>query len=150
MITLQFTTENSVGSSVIRWFSHSDFSHVDIVNSMGKLIGARSDTKTPGVAIREPGYVHFTKTVQVELEGTPNWEWLNKQIGKPYDKTGLFRSFLFSDHSWGHDNSWWCSELGLAFLENSGFPKASTPANRFTPNDLYIFTSAFKPRYIVW
>ena len=38
-IELSFVTEASLGSQAIRWFTHSDFSHVDIITPGGYRLG---------------------------------------------------------------------------------------------------------------
>ena len=68
--------------------------------------------------------------------------WLNKQVGKPYDTTGLFRSFLFDDMNWRTEDRWWCSELGTVYVETALNKRVLTAANRMTPNDLYLWAGA--------
>ena len=114
------------------------------------LLGARTNHPVngkTGVQIRPKGYATFKRQVILEIPcGLNDWyngfAWLKEQIGKPYDRTGLYRAFLFNSTNWRHDGEWWCSELGMAFLEHCGFPKALTPANRITPNDLFLYAGA--------
>ena len=40
-VTLQFATESGLSAWAIRWFSHSDYSHIDFVLADGRLLGAR-------------------------------------------------------------------------------------------------------------
>jgi hypothetical protein len=149
VIELSFVAEQSVGSSVIRWFSHSDFSHVEVIwpNDHGKRYGARSD-HTPGVWSRPFNYATFSKDWRVLIPSIPEQEegfytFLLDQYGKPYDKSGLFASFLFGRKvKWRDDQSWWCSELVAAALEAGGLTKFMTPAGRITPNDAFLVSAA--------
>ena len=137
------------GGEWIRWFSHSDFSHVDIIQG-GMRFGARSDYPVngkTGVQIRPMDYAVFRRDERVVI---PAFRepldcaviWLNKQVGKPYDTTGLFRSFLFDDMNWRTEDRWWCSELGTVYVETALNKRVLTAANRMTPNDLYLWAGA--------
>lgn len=150
-IELSFVCEDTLGSKLIRWFTHSDFSHVDIIYD-GKRIGARMDHPNKrghtGVQIRPMDYGRFTRDERIIvpcLNAVPALEWLMFQIGKPYDKEGLLRSFLFNagrSVDWRDDRQWWCSELGMAFLEKALGWECNCPASRISPNDLYLFAGA--------
>jgi hypothetical protein len=150
VIELSFVTECSVGSGVIRWFTHSNYSHVDIIMPTGVRLGARSDHPVngrTGVQLRSKNYAEFTIDDRLfinaphEAEG---YAWLEEQIGKPYDVRGLYASFLFARPTpWREERAWWCSELALRFLEECGIPEVLTPCNRITPNDCYIYAGAF-------
>lgn len=152
MIELSFVTERNPGSQIIRWFTHSIYSHVDIILSTGQRLGARSDCPVngqTGVQIREADYAKFTCDDRLQLDlpaEAEGYEWLVHQIGKPYDITGLYASFLFSRSDWrgdAYDGEWWCSELAQAFAEHCGVRKARIGVNRFTPNDAYLYLGAF-------
>lgn len=150
-LELSFVTEHSIGSNAIRWFTHSDFSHVDIITPDGYRIGARTDHPVSGMAgvqRRDLHYSGFATDCRLVVpcsatEADYAYGWLKDQLGKPYDRTGLFRSFLFDDYNWRHDDSWWCSELAAVFIEKAGFPRCRCPANRMAPNDTYIYAGAF-------
>lgn len=150
-LELSFVTEPTIGSAVIRWFSHSNYSHIDIIVD-GHRIGARSDKPVnglTGVERRPIDYGTFSRDdrLLIPVDGPHELdalEWLFKQIGKPYDTTGLFASFLFDRPTpWRDESSWWCSELGMAYLEHAGIKPCRTPVNRITPNDLYLYAGAF-------
>jgi uncharacterized protein YycO len=145
MIKLQFSTENSTASSLIRTFDHGWCSHVDAVLPDNTLLGSRVDG---GVKIREPGYAHFSRTELVQLPTTQDIEdkfysFLKEQLGKPYDSTAI-EAFVFN-RDWKKDDSWFCSELQAAALEQSDFltHKLSTITNRITPSDLLLVCSCF-------
>ena len=143
-IELSFVCEDTFGSKLIQWFTHSDFSHVDIIDEDGYRVGARMD----GVWTRKKDYTIFTRDERIIvpcLNKEVAWNWLSQQIGKPYDKEGLLRSFLFNagrSVEWRDEGQWWCSELGMAFLEEALGWECNCPASRISPNDLYLFAGA--------
>jgi hypothetical protein len=144
-ITTQFITEASVGSWMIRYGTHSDFSHVDVVLPNGNLLGARSDTATPGVAIRHPNYATFTRCSRVIIPCTKEQEdnyykFLYAQLGKPYDWKSIVGFAI--DRDWRETDSWFCSELDIAGKEVAGILKIATPSNRMTPNDDFILSAS--------
>jgi len=161
-LELSFVTEASLGSQAIRWFTHSDFSHVDIITPDGYRIGARSDHPVwapdlldgrglhlhAGVQKRIMDYAPFTLDCRLRIPVNHDchqaWAWINAQLGKPYDKHGLFSSFLFDRPvPWYDERAWWCSELATVFVHNAGFPACRTPASRVSPNDCYIYAGCF-------
>ena len=158
-LELSFVSQRDPGSLAIRWFTHSDFSHVDIIRGDRWRVGARSDcpnypdgpygvrAKCTGVVPRLGDYAVFSRDERViisctDLQYQQAWTWLRQQLGKPYDSTGLFRSFLFDDYNWRDEDKWWCSELAAVFIEKAGFSPIATPANRVSPNDAYIYAAA--------
>ena len=146
---LQFSAMDDAGSKAIKFFSRGWPSHVDIVLGSGDLLGARSDSvagRPPGVQIRPPAYEAFTKTQRVALTATAAQEtaflnFLEAQIGKPYDKTAII-AFAFG-RDWRENDSWFCSELAAAALEECGwFPKPlANTVNEITPRDLLLAVS---------
>lgn len=149
MIKLQFVQGEDLGSKAIQIFERGWPSHVDAVLSDGRLLGARSDVvggAPAGVHIRTPDYALWTKKLLVTLPSTAEQEtaWLNflyAQIGKPYDETAILAFPLQRD--WREPDSWFCSELGAAALEECGYfpkPLANLP-NEITPRDLLLVVS---------
>ena len=161
-LELSFVSQRDPGSWAIRWFTHSDFSHVDIITDDGWRLGARSDCPKPyvepgdppawltpkaGVQVRPMDYAKFSRDERITIPCTRNQYntslmWLCQQIGKPYDSSGLFRSFLLDKYQWGDNGKWWCSELAAAFIEAAGFPRMMIPATRCAPNDAFIYAGA--------
>ena len=160
-LELSFVSQRDPGSWAIRWFTHSDFSHVDIIRPFpARRIGARSDcpvwaigkphdtgTGETGVQIRSMDYAKFTRDERIIIPCTDTqWiaanTWLNQQLGKPYDSSGLFRSFLLDKYQWGDNGKWWCSELAAVYIEAAGFPRMMIPATRCAPNDAFIYAGA--------
>lgn len=126
MITLQFVTERSLGSWLIRYFNWVDVSHVDLVLPSGELLGARTDHH-PGVQIRPAGYAKFTRIVQIDFDFTPAQTdgylaWVKTQIGKPYDSIGIEEFFVHSRRDWRDPSAWFCSELQARASEIAGNP----------------------------
>jgi hypothetical protein len=148
MIKLQFVTENSVESALIRWFSAGPISHVDVVLPDGALLGSRSraikisgQPYSAGVQIRPPGYAKFTivysftlSRIQVGVEQA-FYDWLKNEIGKPYDTTAVWG--FASGRNWCEKDSWFCSELIGAGLGAVGIiPHLFVPSNKLTPTGL--------------
>lgn len=143
-LRLQFADEPRWYAPVIRWFSHSDYCHVDIVVDDGALIGARP---IGGVARRPANYLPFTRTQIVTVPLTDEgyhaaMDFLFKQIGKPYDASAFF-AFAFA-RDWREDDSWFCSELATAVLEAGGAfaHPLCAPKEKMTPGDLRLVLSA--------
>ena len=139
-ITYQFATEDSFGSAVIRWFTWSKFSHVDLVLPDGSLLGARLNG---GVQIRQPGYAKFTKTARyyVEVENGREdmlYKLARLQVGKPYNTKAII-AFAFKDYPIAGGESWDCSELQIWLLLKIGVKALNLNpehVNRITPADL--------------
>lgn len=148
-IVLQFVQADDLGSKAIQIFERGWPSHVDCVWPDGRLLGARSDAiggAPPGVQLRSPNYAKWTQVKRIGLSVTPQQltDWLNfleDQIGKPYDVTAILAFPMQRD--WREPDSWFCSELQAAALEQCKFfPRPlSSPANEITPRDLLLLVS---------
>ena len=146
---LQFVQSDALTSRAIQLFERGWPSHVDNVLADGQLLGARSDGvggKPPGVQIRPGNYEAWTRVERLALRATPAQEtawlnFLNAQIGKPYDLTAIAAFPLERD--WRELDSWFCSELAAAALEASGwFPAPlAFASNEITPRDLLLAVS---------
>lgn len=145
MITWQFSTDNDIGSFLIRFGTRSDWSHVDAVLPDGSLLGALPQD---GVQIRPPNYAPLTASLTVSLDTdceTQFYEILKSQIGKPYDWRAVV-SFAFGDRDWQEADSWFCSELQVWAIMQCGFFKAPLliPTDRISPRDqLLLFSPWF-------
>ncbi len=159
-IELSFVAENTLGSKVIQWGTHSVHSHVDIILPSGRRFGARRDHPVwkcdrlkAGVQIREPNYADFSRDDRLIIPCTMTWydealRWLYRQENKPYDTSGLLSSFIFNrPKGWRDEGQWWCSELAVCFVERVLQEECLTPANRVAPNDCYIFCGAFASKH---
>lgn len=135
MIIIQFSATRGPLSRLIRFFTWSEFSHVDVVLSSDFLLGAQWD----GVKVRPPDYQAFSKTVRYTITLNAEVEqevmaFLYAQLGKPYDKVAIF-SFPFRK-DWQDDGKWFCSELVAAAFAQAGVPLVHEAKNRITPRDL--------------
>jgi len=147
-VVLQFSTEPSPDSALIRWFSHSPYSHIDFVLPDGRYLGARLDG---GVMIRLQGYATFTRIKRVRIEtelADAIYAAALDQRGKPYDMRAIVAfaiPALAKHRNWRDPGQWICSEIGLWVFETAGFFKhpVSLPANRVTPGDLDLVLSPF-------
>ncbi len=139
-LTYQFATEDSIASAIIRWYTWSPFSHVDLVLPDGSLLGARLKG---GVQIRQPGYAKFTKTARycVEVEedqANMLYNIARLQVGKPYNTRAIL-AFAFEDYPDAGGASWDCSELQIWLLFKIGIKALNLNpehVNRITPRDL--------------
>ena len=148
-VELQFATESGLSSWAIRWFTHSDYSHVDMVLPGGKLLGARLDG---GVKVRDPGYGAFTATKRVSIL-TPKapavYRAALQQRMTPYDWKAIIAfavPALMPHRNWRDPNAFFCSELVAWALEQGGFftPRnVALPANKITPGDLLLLVEPF-------
>jgi hypothetical protein len=151
---LQFVHGGDLGAKAIEWFSHGAcFSHVDTVWPDGRLFGARSDIiggAAPGVQFRAPQYVGNSVTLQVSLNveralDDAYYTFMLAQEGKPYDMEGILA--FVSGRNWRQPDSWFCSELVAAGLEQCEYFRTplATPSNKMTPPDLLLALSARLP-----
>lgn len=157
MIRLQFVRQAALSSDAIAWFSQGNLSHVDAVvglegNPLAEcvaLLGARSDTtggRPPGVQIRRLDYLPFALRVRFNIPCTEDQaaEWrafLVRQLGKPYDHAAIW-GFVVG-RNWRERDSWICSELQAAALEQAGIVKdLYLAANKITPVALALAVSA--------
>lgn len=151
MIYFQFVSENSIGSTLIGWFSAGHLSHVDALMPTGMLLGARigkGGAAEAGVQLRKPGYANFSKRVVFKVPTSDEQEdafygFLHAQLGKPYDWRSILAFALGRD--WREDDSWYCSELQARALEVSGILSSLYLAsNKITPVALALVLSAVK------
>lgn len=132
MIILQFSKSRNPFSWLIRKFTWSDWSHVDVVLPSGKLLGATSG----GVGLREPEDVKQSIRFKIDAPITA-LEKIASQIGKPYDWRGVFGLWLKRD--WQENDSWFCSELVAWAFKEAGKPLLRTEhLERITPRDLLL------------
>lgn len=128
MITIQFSRNEKIGSRLIRWFTWSKYSHVDIVIAGNEVIGARFD----GVKIRTSKDLDSVR-FNVDAPDSVIGEMIT-QIDKKYDWLALF-GFLFR-RKWEDENKWICSELVAWAFKESGYPLVRSDVWRITPEDI--------------
>lgn len=149
-IVMQFVGNHSVGSELIEWFDHGEYSHVDTVLPDGTLLGARDDLIDgipSGVQIRPASYVSgYAHVLRVTIPCTEEQEAAyyasaRSKIGKPYDETAI-AAFIVG-RNWRDPDHWFCSEDNADSLEASGLvPPLAAPCNKIAPDDLLLVVSA--------
>lgn len=135
-VRIQLSTESGPVSEFIRWYTWSNWSHIDLVLPSGSLLGARLDG---GVQVRDPGYANFSKTLMLEAPDAPQsiYEEALKQVGKPYSKETILGLAVRQDY--GSDAEFDCSEFVTYASIQAGFPFFITQhADRITPRDFGI------------
>jgi hypothetical protein len=148
-ILVQFASDDhSIGSKLIEWFDHGQFSHVDSVLPDGTLLGARDDVINgiaSGVQIRPADYVRADRIQRVAITVSPEianayYTFVRSQIGKPYDETAI--AAFAVGRNWREPDSWFCSELCAAAFENSGlFYPLAAACSKIAPDDLLLVIS---------
>lgn len=133
MITVQFSRKRDPFSALIRWFTWSQYSHVDLVLPDGRLLGA---TALRGVDIREPEDFEAVKRFTVDAP-TDVLKLASLQVGKPYDWPGIFG--IVGRHDWQDPSRWFCSELVAWAFQSAGVPLLrGDRSHRITPRDLLL------------
>lgn len=149
MIRLDFFGGSGLSSKAIEWFSAGGLSHVAAVWSETEYLDSHVDTIAgikPGVQIRPQILETPELKLQMELETTADeymlWRaFLESQLSKPYDKGAIWG--FATGRDWREPDSWMCSELQSAALEQSGIcPPLYAPTNRITPVALATIVSA--------
>lgn len=172
-IALQFsTTVNSWGnrwSWVIRHFSHSPFSHVDMEMADGNLLGSSDSPDAPvvsgnprGVAVRPPDYENYGRRCRMVIETAAAdavREIALTQLGKPFDNSAL-KGFLSDampgQRDWRATDKWFCSELVVWSFETAGFWGQVLPVwpkDRISPSDMlmiFLFDRRWTNRSKFW
>jgi hypothetical protein len=149
MINLRFVTCSDAVSAGIRFGEYGFWaSHVEAVMPDGSLLGAHYDG---GVQSRLKGYdaatIQREEIVSLPCADAVEQKFLDflcGQIGKPYDLEAIVG--LVAQRDWRSPDSWFCSELQAAALEESGYmlPLAADVA-KITPRDLLLIVSARIP-----
>lgn len=144
MIKLLFSRRNHPGSWLIRTFSWSEWSHVEIMMPDGRLLGAAAPEGV-GLCTYEERIKISAHAATMCFPGDMNAAatWGETQLGKPYDYFGVLGLGLHRD--WEADDSWWCSEFAAQFLKQGGFaPYRSDAIKRLTPQHLFMLDQPFE------
>jgi hypothetical protein len=149
-VTLQFVQGKDWSGRLIEWFGGGPrYSHVDIVTPTGMLLGARSDVvggRPAGVQVRPSDYIGDEKFLRISLpcssaQANAFYDFLNAQIGKPYDKIAILAFLIGRD--WRDTSAWFCDELAASALETAGLIQPlAVPENKLTPGSLLLVLSA--------
>ncbi len=143
IVTLAFKKNaEGIGSSLIRWFTKSDYSHVEmIINEY--WISANAD-----------GGVHILPLQPLH----PDWDYIDVEVSDErlshvmmfieaqancsYDYTGIVFSQLFKINGSDRGNKWFCSELCAQILKEFQLPKMKNiDTANMCPKDLYYLFS---------
>lgn len=134
MIVLQFSAAPTLGSWAIRWYTRSDYSHVDFVLPDGRLLGALFGQ---GVCIHEPrtDYIRadrFTVDAPVAVLNAAL-----SHVGAGYDYAA-FLGFV-SKEDWHRRSRFICSEFVEHSFAEAGYPLLrSTTEWRLAPEHLLL------------
>ncbi len=146
MITHRFVTCTDAVSAGIRCGEYGFWaSHAEAVLPDGSLLGAHYDG---GVQARPKGYdASIMKREEIVSLPCPAateaafLDFLRAQLGKPYDIEAI--AALVTGRDWRAPDSWFCSELISAALEDCGYllPLAAD-VSKITPRDLLLIPNA--------
>jgi hypothetical protein len=147
--TLRFVAANDLVSAGVRAGEFGfPYSHVEFVLDDETVFGAHFRT---GVArsLSEGAHVTGTRTVVLtasEAQIDLLCAFLQAQEGKPYDIEAIVSiaaGALLGPRNWRSSNSWMCSELVTAALENSGIISTlADEASHISPRDVMLILSA--------
>lgn len=164
MIRIRFVTGSDPLSNAIRFGERDGWAtHAEVQMPEGTLLGAHLKG---GVEARPKGYdaADMTRELYVDLSfstcvdisaGSSRqaaidameakfYGFLRAQLGKPYDITAI--AGLAFNRNWREEDSWFCSELVAAALEECGYlPKLSAADNHISPRDLLLVLSGRVP-----
>jgi hypothetical protein len=143
-IELLFSRRVHPGSAVIRAFTWSAWSHVDVLDSATRyerLFGATAKDgvqwgKTEDRIDHASRYAFASVDTDVHpVQLASFWMFLGRQEGKAYDWSAVFGIGIHRD--WAEDDKWFCSELVAAAFGHVGIELAHKKLNRVTPQDLW-------------
>lgn len=138
MIKFRFITDPGFSSWLIRWWSDSEYSHVDLALPDGTFLGARLDG---GVQIRPNDYILPTKELWLGLElGTDLeskiYDYAKSKIGTPYDWRNIL-SFGFDQDYHSGEHGYICSVFAYDILKAFNVqPIRLAYSSQCTPGDL--------------
>ena len=159
-LLLQFSRSTAAASTGICWLTHSDWSHVDIVEPGVGLWGASGPDKTikdiGGIRCRPFNpwpYRYPPKIARVQTTedaARQSLEWMRQHEGAPFDNAALYaflkiRMGMTLHRDWRDPSQWYCAEaviraeeLGKVF----GY-ELVMPRNALSPNDVLIYNNPF-------
>jgi hypothetical protein len=132
---LIFSTNNIIGSILVRFGTRSHFSHVDYILPDGvSIIGARAFKGVVQETLEER-IARSTHYAIYEFDGDAQAiaEQLRPQLGKRYDWLGCMG--IAAHRDWRQDDAWFCSELVEYAAERAGSPLLNheLKLNRISP-----------------
>jgi hypothetical protein len=141
-ITWQFSTGDSRISTLIRWKTDSEISHVDVVTPEGKLLGAHIEG---GVQVREPDYMQFKLRIQVSIVVTDQqyaafFAFVNSMVGRSYDSAGIVGIALGENIC--APGEVFCSELQTRGIEAATIVHIAKDPSKVDPEMLRVVLTA--------
>lgn len=132
---LLFSTETGAGSAIIRAFTWSPWSHVDLVFGQD-IIGAYPGVGVERINIMERiGAAKDWALFDVPgLEDAAALKCAMAELNKPYDWRGVFGVGLHRD--WQSKDKWFCSELAAYVAQACNLPLLNGDYKRITPGML--------------
>ena len=150
MIQINFYKDKGLFPFLIRWFTNSDYNHVDVSFYEGhlrKTISANSKGVKEYTHLKQHQGMYFLFSLHPEVESAIINN-LKSQLGKKYDWLAIF-SFFFR-RNWERQNKWFCSELVLWAFNRAGYQILHTKfLHKITPRDISLSTRATKVIYNV-
>jgi hypothetical protein len=104
VLTISFVTQRNPFSALIRWGTHSDFSHTEVIMPDDYRLGALF---SGGVQRRPPGYAKFSREEQVPCsprQAEAFYRFLCQQLGNTYDWQAI-AGFAFN-RQWRDPSAW--------------------------------------------
>ncbi len=162
-LCFQFSRSTAFASGGICWLTHSDWSHVDLIEPGRGLWGASG----PDKSIKDPGgircrsfnpwpYLYPPKVARVQTTEEvvrKTLEWARAQDGAPFDNAALYAFLRIrmglskQPRDWRDPAQWYCAEYAIRASEVGGlFPyQLIMPRNALSPNDDLIYFNPFMP-----
>lgn len=132
-----FSASKSIGGSIIRFGTMSDWCHVDILFDDGTLIGATGNgvqrMSLDDRLNRSTHPIYQYRIDEIKLDESKARSFAEAQLGKPYDYSAVFAFAVPWRTHWADDSKWFCSELVAATINASGTLIARETLSRVTP-----------------
>lgn len=159
-LQLQFSRSTACTSSAICWATHSDWSHVDIVEPGIGLWG----TSGPDKSIKDPGgircrpfnpwpYRYPPKVAHIQTTEDSvrkTLDWMRQHEGAPFDNAALYafvkvRMGLPVHRDWRDPAQWYCAEAVIRAEEVAGVfnYRLVIPYDALSPNDVLIYNNPY-------
>ena len=146
-LVIGFVRGHGLASLAIEWFGGGGFSHVTTLWDKEHVLDSRLEG---GVQIRPVGSLGSEVTTWVSIPTSPGRiakcrNVLDSQVGKPYDKQGIwnFASGSARDRNWRNQTAWFCDELAVWSWEQAEIcPELLLAPNRITPGGAALVASA--------
>jgi hypothetical protein len=130
---------------LIRWWTKSPYSHVELLFDDGQMIAARDSTgvtiiQVASLDLNEWDVVRFDLSIDRMLA---IHVWCITEIGCKYDWLGLFYSQVLRIPR-SHPRKWFCSEFCVAALQRAELLRDVVPCT-VSPGKLHDLLAAFAP-----